>query len=95
MLKEVDFLIRPGAVTGHRAVPEPAKNGVAVLDDVVVRPEVERRTHRLTVALAEEGLDVLRVADRLLGCGQKDLLYFGLDPGSDWIVGEAAAKNPP
>jgi len=69
--------------------------GSAVRGDVVVRREVKGPLHRLTVALAEEGLDVLGEADRLLGCGQKDLLYFGLDPSSGWIVGEAAAKNPP
>jgi hypothetical protein len=32
--------------------------------------KVERRFHRLTVALPKERLDVLLEADRLVGCGQ-------------------------
>jgi hypothetical protein len=42
----------------------------AVAGDVVVRPEVERPFHRLTVALPKERLDVALEADRLIGCGQ-------------------------
>jgi len=57
-LEHGDLLGRPGSVAGHRAGAEAAQDGVAVSHDIVVRPEVERPAHRLTVALAQERLDV-------------------------------------
>ena len=41
-----------------------------MLGHVLVRPEVERETHRLAVALAEQGLDVVGEADRLVRARQ-------------------------
>jgi hypothetical protein len=58
-LKDDGLVVGPGAIAGHRAFAEAPEYGLAVPGDVVVRPEVERRFHRLTVALPKERLDVL------------------------------------
>jgi hypothetical protein len=54
--------------------PEAVEDGVAVLDDVVVGPEVEREAHRLPVLSPEQRFDVGVEADRLVRTGQRDRL---------------------
>jgi hypothetical protein len=58
MLEEVDLRRRPGAIGRHGAVPETREDHIGMSADVVVRPEVESGPHRLSVALAEQGLDL-------------------------------------
>jgi hypothetical protein len=66
-LKGGNLILRPGAVAGHRAVPQAAQDRVTVPGDVVMRPQVEGEPHRPAVALTKERLDVSREADRLVG----------------------------
>src|ERR1700674_4474512 len=78
-LERVDLLARPRAVTGHRAVADALEDGVGVALDLVVGPEVKRELHRLAVAMAEQRLDVLFEADRLVCVGQdhRAVLFAG------------------
>ena len=54
----------PGAVARHRSVLHPLEDRRRVGTHVVVGPQVELATHRVTIALPEERLDVRRVAGR-------------------------------
>jgi hypothetical protein len=67
-LEGFDALVRPGAVAGHGASPESVQDGVGVLADLFVRPEIEREAHRPSVSLTEERFDVLVEAERLVCC---------------------------
>src|SRR6266576_2108660 len=75
--EEVDLCPRPGAVTGHGAGLEAGEDGIGVLADVVLRPEVKCEFHRLTITLAKHGLDVDLEAQRLVGVGDHDRSLFG------------------
>jgi hypothetical protein len=67
--EELDLLLRPGDVAGHGSVFEAAEDGVGVLADVVVRPEIEGPLHRCTVALTEQRPDLSLEAHRLVNVG--------------------------
>src|SRR5579864_9090237 len=54
----LDLLGRPRAVAGHVSVGEATEDGVLVLNDVLVCPEVEVSEHRAAVAFPEERFDV-------------------------------------
>jgi len=58
MLEEVDLCRGPGAIARHRALSEACEDGIGVLADVVVGPEVEAGRHRLSATFAEQRLDV-------------------------------------
>src|SRR2546430_3559431 len=60
-----DLLVGPGAVAGHVALLEALQDGLGVLLDVLVAPQVEGEAHALLVLLAEQRLDVALVAERL------------------------------
>ena len=95
-LKGGNLLVRPGAVAGHRAVPQAPQDRVTVAGDVVMRPEVEGEPHRPAVALTKERLDVLREADRVV-CGQNSppVDAFQGDYGSRALVTSLSLLNRP
>lgn len=60
----------------RRRLFETLEDRVGVLLDVVERPEVEGKLHRLSVPLAKQRPYVLLEADRLVGGGQDNPLLF-------------------
>jgi hypothetical protein len=70
--KELDPLGRPRPVAGHRPGTQALEDCPCVRGDLLMRPEIEREAHRVAVDLAEEGLNVLREADRLVNPGKLD-----------------------
>jgi hypothetical protein len=71
-LEEVDLRLGPRAIARHGAGPEAGEDGVGVLADVVVGPEVEMGPHRLAILFAEAGLDVGLEARRPVGLSDHD-----------------------
>src|SRR5262245_49252400 len=89
LAEDGDALGGPCSVTRHRAGFEPAKDGVGVGRDVLGRPEIEGEAHGGAVALAEQRLDVLLEAHRLvLLCGGGCLRAAGCEATGRAPVGE-------
>src|SRR5690348_3900066 len=51
--------LRPGAITGHRTIPQAFEDRGGVLLDLVVRRQVKRPSHGFVVHRTEQRLDVL------------------------------------
>jgi hypothetical protein len=60
----LDLRLGPRTIARHRAGFEAVEDRVGVFADVVLRPKVERKLHRLAVAPWEEALDVRFERDR-------------------------------
>jgi len=61
--EDVDLLLGPGAGAGHGASLQLAEDGLGVLADIVIRPLVKGKPHRLAVIWAEQRPDVLLETD--------------------------------
>ena len=79
-----DTLGGPCSVARHHAGVETLQDGVGVRRDVLEGPEIETGTHRVAVALAEQGLDVLLEADWLVWSGHSGGRGFRPGRSGDW-----------
>jgi hypothetical protein len=59
LVEQLDLLLGPLAVTGHRALAQALEDRRGVILDLVVGRQIERPGHGLKVRRAEERLDVL------------------------------------
>jgi len=91
-LEDRDLIGGPRAVAGHGSCLELFEHCVGVLFDVVERAEVECELHRLAVARAKQGPDVLLEAHRLVLFGQGHGCLIVIGWGGE--RGDPAAGGP-
>jgi hypothetical protein len=78
--EDVDLLLGPGAGAGHGAGLQLVEDGLGVLADIVMGPQVKGKPHRLAVIGAEQRPDVLLETDGPTGGWWRGLRLIHLRP---------------